>query len=227
MKSITIIDDSILDAQLLKDWLEKDNHSQQINIYHSGIDALAHAEDIKPDIYIIDAQMPLLNGLDTAILILHRGYTGKILLISHAFYSECMVTAKKIGVSGYCQKEKQVVLSTLSKIEFGEMCFDHTHFAIWNTNSDINCLQQKDKNPKIDLLNPHHHKILAYSCTGLSTDEIGKLMNLKKHTVEQYRAAMLQLLEFTSLAQATAWAVASHIIKHGDVFVPPHKTMVK
>mgnify|MGYP000535317870 FL=1 len=54
----------------------------------------------------------------------------------------------------------------------------------------------------------------------MSTEEIGELMNLKKHTVEQYRAAMLQLLEFKSLAQATAWAVANHLVKPGDVYTP-------
>jgi DNA-binding CsgD family transcriptional regulator len=62
---------------------------------------------------------------------------------------------------------------------------------------------------------------LLYSCKGFSTGEISEFMGLKKHTVEQYRAAMLQLLGFSTLAQAIAWAIASHIINHSEVFTPP------
>jgi two-component system response regulator NreC len=218
MKTITIIDDSHLDSNLIKAWLEKDKAHQVQAIYHSGVDAIVKVEDINTDFCLIDAHMPLLNGVNTITILLKHNYNGKLLLMSHAFSLKCMEEAKNAGAHGYCHKDNESLIHALVSAENNEVCFDEKSFETWKQKSSVIDLHHKDKDPKIDLLNTHHHKILSYSCKGLSTEEIGELMNLKKHTVEQYRAAMLQLLEFKSLAQATAWAVANHLVKPGDVY---------
>ncbi len=218
MKTITIVDDSHLDSNLIKAWLETDKTYQVHTIYYSGIDAIANVEDINTDFCLIDAHMPLLNGVNTTTILLKHNYKGKLLLMSHAFSLKCMAEAKNAGAHGYCHKDKESLIHALVNAENNIVSFDENSFETWKQKSSTNNLHHKDKDPRIDLLNAHHHKILSYSCKGLSTEEIGELMNLKKHTVEQYRAAMLQLLEFKSLAQATAWAVANHLVKPGDVY---------
>lgn len=220
MKTITIIDDSHLDSNLIKVCLETNKAYNVHTMYHSGIDAIANAEDINTDICLVDAHMPLLNGVNTITILLKHHYNGKLILMSHAFSLKCMVEAKNAGAHAYCHKDKESLINTLAKAESELVCFDEKSFETWKQKSSVIDLHRKDKDPRVDRLNTHHHKILSYSCKGLSTEEIGELMNLKKHTVEQYRAAMLQLLEFKSLAQATAWAVANNLVKPGDVYTP-------
>ena len=220
MKTITIIDDSHLDSNLIKAWLETDKTYKVNTIYHSGIDAIANIDGINTDFCLVDAHMPLLNGVNTITILLKHHYKGKLLLMSHAFNLKCMAEAKNAGAHGYCHKDKETIIHALIKAESELVCFDEKSFEKWKQKSAVIDLHHKDKDPRVGLLNSHHHKILSYSCKGLSTEEIGELMNLKKHTVEQYRAARLQLLEFKSLAQATAWAVANHLVKPGDVYTP-------
>jgi NarL family two-component system response regulator LiaR len=223
MKSITIIDDNNVDCLLLKSWFNQNNNFKVIHQYHSGIDAIKDSELLQSEYCIIDVGMPLLNGIDTSILLLQKGYKGKILLVSHAYSHEYMIKAKKACVHGYCMKDRDVILNCIVRMETEAFCFDEIAYKDWKKFTEKHNLQKKDADYKVVLLNPHHRKILLYSCKGFSTGEISEFMGLKKHTVEQYRAAMLQLLGFSTLAQAIAWAIASHIINHSEVFTLPHQ----
>ncbi len=96
MKTITIIDDCHLDSQLLVSWLQTDNSYKVQNIYHSGLDAIKQIEIAQTDFCLIDACMPLLNGIETAVLLLQKGYKGKVILINHAYYA----SLKKLSIVG-------------------------------------------------------------------------------------------------------------------------------
>jgi DNA-binding NarL/FixJ family response regulator len=227
MKTITIIDDSYMDCLLLNAWFKLDKRYQVIKEYNSGVDAIKESENLQSDFCIIDSRMPLLNGIETTILLLQKGYKGKIVVVSHAYYHDYRQQSQIAGAHGYCSKDKNSIFDTLAKIEIEHVSFDESKYGNWKKQTEAHKLKNKDIDTKIGLLNPHHKKILLYSCKGLNTVEISELMDLKKHTVEQYRAAMLQLLGFNSMGQAIAWAIASHIINHSDVITPPYQKEIK
>mgnify|MGYP000703438437 FL=1 len=154
MKTITIVDDSHLDSNLIKAWLETDNAHQVQAIYNSGVDAIAKVEDINTDFCLIDAHMPLLNGVNTITILLKHNYKGKLLLMSHAFSLKCMTEAKNAGAHGYCHKDKESLIHTLVKAENNVVCFDENSFETWKQKSSVINLHQKDKDPKVDLLVP-------------------------------------------------------------------------
>lgn len=216
MKTITIIDDSHLDATLLKNWLENEKYHVTL-VFNSGVDAIAHAHEITTDICLVDAHMPLLSGVDTITLLFKKGYPGKAILISHAFSLKCMTEAKQAGAFGYLNKDKNGLLQGLLKVKSNQNAFDDTAYKQWENTTTSKNLCVKDKDHRIDLLNNHHISILKYTCEGLSTKQMCNLMNLKKHTIEQYRATMLRLLGFNNMAQATAWAVANHLVKLSEI----------
>ena len=107
-KTITIIEDCHLDSQLLVSWLQTDNSYKVVNIYHSGLDAIKQIEIAQTSFCLIDACMPLLNGIETAVLLLQKGYKGKVILISHAYYTEHKLKCKEIGLFGNCIKPKLI-----------------------------------------------------------------------------------------------------------------------
>ena len=218
MKTITLIDDNHLDLSLLKSWFETSKEYKVVHLFYSGIDALQQIELVKTDICIIDTRMPLLSGIETATLMLHKGYKGKIIGVSHAYYHEDMQKSMAAGTHGYCRKEKDSVYTTLTKVDSEGHCFDMHYYEDWKYFSEHRDLITKDEDGRTRLLNPHFKKILLYSCIGLTTDQMGELMGLKKHTVEQYRANMLQQLEFSNIAQATAWAIANQIISLSQAY---------
>ncbi len=218
MKKITLIDDNPSDTDLVLSCFNSNPKYSVIKTFHSGVDAIKNL-DFKCDYFLIDMHMPLLNGLDTSILLMQKGFIGKILIISHGFSHNDLLKSKEIGVSSYCRKDKDIIFSTLSNLETDSKHFDENKITDWSYQTSISKLFSLDVDKRIQLLTPQYKKILHFSCKGYNTAEIGELIGLKKHTVDQYRATMLQLLEFKNIGQATAWAIANHVIEHSEVVV--------
>jgi DNA-binding NarL/FixJ family response regulator len=220
MKTITLIDDSHLDLLLINNWLAQNNRYKVVSHYYSGIDAVRETAQLNSDICIIDTYMPLLTGMETTFLLIQKGYKGKILGVSHTFHNQDMIQSREAGANGYCRKEEIAIIETLRRIENENTCFDSMHFNDWNAKNKNNRLTEKDEDLRKKLVNPYFKKILLYSSKGLSSEEIGKLLGLKKHTIEQYRASMLKQLGFNNMAHAVAWAYASYVINHSEAFTP-------
>jgi len=223
MKTITIIDDCHLDSQLLVSWLHTDTSYKVVNIYHSGIDAIKQIEILQTHFCLIDACMPLLNGIETAVLLLQKGYKGKVILISHAYYTEHKLKCMDVKLHGYCIKKEFDIFSTLAKVEAEQYSYEDNLFKDWEKLTHLHELKNNDIDKRIELLNPHYKKILLYASKGLNTNEVAILMGLKKHTVEQYRSNMMSQMGFANIAQAISWAIVNHIIPHGEVITPPKK----
>lgn len=220
MTTLTLIDDDHTDLQLLSIWCEQVISSKVMNRYYSGIDAIKQDEIKLSDICIIDLRMPLLSGIETTILLFKNGYTGKVLLVSHGYYHEDLMQCKAVGAHGYCRKEEKTIVNSLIKLRNNEICYEEESYKTWQAIEPHQKLMDKDTNLKANKLNLNHRKILLYSCKGLSTEQMSELMGLKKHTVEQYRAAMLKELEFKNIGQATAWAIACNVISPSTIFTP-------
>lgn len=217
MKTITIIDDNPIDACLLNNWVTTYNNYKVAHIYHCGVDAKKDCNHINADFCIIDVCMPLLNGFDTATLLIKKGFKGKILLVSHAYCPDYLSKSKNAGAHAYCYKDKNVILSTLAKLELQSNYFDNEYYYEWEEFTQKKNLHKKDSDGRIALVNPNFKKILLYSAQGLTAHDIGLKMNLKKHTIDQYRRDLLQQLGFKNITQAVAWAFTCHIINHSEV----------
>lgn len=64
MKNIFIIDDDKVYLSIMKNLLEKNFSNSNIYLYDNGFDALDNLLNIKPNLILLDYDMPLINGLD-------------------------------------------------------------------------------------------------------------------------------------------------------------------
>jgi CheY-like chemotaxis protein len=59
---ILLADDNMPNILTIGEYLE--NHGHEVVVAHDGLEAIQKAEDINPDIILMDIQMPIMNGLD-------------------------------------------------------------------------------------------------------------------------------------------------------------------
>jgi DNA-binding NarL/FixJ family response regulator len=212
MTHLTIIEDNPIDATCIKNWTIDLTNVSVIKHFHTGFDAIHHASTYQSDILVVDMHLPLLCGIETILLLRSNNYTGKVIGTSHAFNIQHKLKLIDLGASGYCQKNKESLQYVLSRVIKGDFAFEHHYFEDWKKRTEERNLFEKDEDERLKLLNPHYKKILLYTYQGLTTSEMAEKMGLKKHTVEQYRSTMLQLLGFCNMSQATSWAVLHKII---------------
>ncbi|PKP26996.1 MAG: DNA-binding response regulator [Bacteroidetes bacterium HGW-Bacteroidetes-2] len=186
--SILIADDHPLLLKGLNDFLVEKRYNI-IGKAVNGKDAFEFILSEKPDIAILDIQMPLLSGIEIASLCLKNKIKTKIILIT--FHKEASVyfQAQELQVYGYLLKEfaieeiESCIDSVLNNIPyFSKKIREHLHL---NT----------PKNENLKLLTPSERKILTHIVQDNTNKEIAELLFISSRTVEKHRSNIINKLK--------------------------------
>lgn len=101
---ILIADDSDTLLHALRNVLESRAKFTICGKASNGIEAVAKARELKPDLVILDLQMPDIDGFAAARQILEHSPSTPILIFSLFFSPQHLQEAHKIGIRGFIQK---------------------------------------------------------------------------------------------------------------------------
>ncbi|WP_296703030.1 response regulator transcription factor [Algoriphagus sp.] len=184
--TVIIADDHPLLLKGLKDFLIE-NEIDVLAIAHDGKEALDNIVNLRPQLAILDLEMPHLTGLEIAAECKKQKIQTKIILLTLHKELYLYHQAKELNLSGYILKE--FALGELSKaIEtvlkgnnfFSEKIFENKESN--NLNSDQTQLTPSEK------------KILRLIAEGLSTKNIAEKLFIAERTVDKHRSNMISKL---------------------------------
>lgn len=98
-----VVEDHPLFIQFLCSELEK-NGCQIIAQAADGLDAVKKAEELKPDLILLDLGLPKLNGIEVLRRVHKLSPESKILVVSQDSSSEIVQAALRLGANGYLLK---------------------------------------------------------------------------------------------------------------------------
>jgi DNA-binding NarL/FixJ family response regulator len=102
---ILVVDDSAVVRRFLKMLLEQhDTHWKVCEEAVNGREAVEKFEHARPDVVILDFQMPEMNGLDAARELKHQSPEVPILMYTMHTSPYLSREARKIGIEGTCPK---------------------------------------------------------------------------------------------------------------------------
>ena len=105
MTRILLADDHTLVRQGLRRILEEQPDWQVVAETGNGLDAVRLAEELQPDVVILDIGMPLLNGLEAARQIAKRVPSARVLMLSMHADEVHITKAIEAGAGGYLVKD--------------------------------------------------------------------------------------------------------------------------
>ncbi|MEW9093436.1 MAG: response regulator [Clostridiaceae bacterium] len=116
-KKIVIVDDEPITRMDIKDILQAEGYNV-VGEAADGFDAIEACKKHRPDIVLMDIQMPVLDGLKASKKIMSENLAGGILLLTAFSDAEYIEKAKSVGAFGYLVKplDEKSLISTL------EMC---------------------------------------------------------------------------------------------------------
>jgi len=87
-----------------------------------GLEAVRRAEQLKPDLILLDIGLPTLNGIEVARRIRTAAPESKIIFVSQEYSAEIVQVALGLGAWGYVLKTKAVsdLLSAIEALQLGE-----------------------------------------------------------------------------------------------------------
>ena len=210
---ILIADDHGIVRTGLRLQLERNDQFEVVGEAADGREAVRLAEELVPDIVIMDIAMPSLNGIQAAAQIVKAlPQTGIIMLSMHS--DETYITRTlAAGARGYLLKDNAEVdlYRAVQVVAQGKPFFSP---AIANTLLEdyMVQMQQRGLQDSYDLLTDREKEILQLLAEGRSNKEVAVLLNLSTNTVETHRTRIMQKLDLHSAAEIVLYAVRKRIV---------------
>jgi two-component system response regulator NreC len=162
----------------------------------------------RPDVAVLDINMPVLNGLDAAREILHNSPTTKAILLSMHDESKYVLEGLRLGVKGFVTKTHaaedlvQAIRQSMQGVTYVSPELSQAVFNALHTKSDI---QQ-------DPLTPRERQVLQLVAEGKTTKESARLLNISAKTAETHRARIMEKLNIHETAGLVRYAIRRGLI---------------
>jgi two-component system, NarL family, response regulator NreC len=204
---ILLADDHQITRHGLKSMLEQQKNMKVVGEAENGRQAVRLALDLKPDIVVMDINMPELNGIEATRQIKADLPETKIIALSMYSDKRYITGMLKAGVSGYLLKncafdELIAAITAVSrKQNYLSQSIAHTvmeGYASILEGSDTSLASQ---------LSAREREVLQMIAEGISTKEIAGKMCVSVKTVETHRQQIMRKLNAKSVAELTKIAL--------------------
>ncbi|SHK90227.1 DNA-binding response regulator, NarL/FixJ family, contains REC and HTH domains [Reichenbachiella agariperforans] len=211
--NILVVDDHSLVREGIITMLSIYEDFNIIGDAESGEQALEKIAEEKPDVMLLDINMPGMNGIETAKKVL-ADYGGiRIIILSMEVTQDHISEAIKAGVAGYLAKDtkKEVLAEAIRKVMEGEQYFgDKISEVIFKGFYKQSKGEQVAKENKD--LSKREVEVLRQIASGLSNREIADKLFISIRTVDAHRNHIMQKLSMKSTAQLVKYAIKEKII---------------
>ncbi|MDE6209061.1 MAG: response regulator transcription factor [Lachnospiraceae bacterium] len=208
---IFIADDHSMIREGIKQLIELESDLKVVGFANNGMEAIEKIEKLKPDVVLLDINMPVLNGMDTLVKLKESNLEVKVIMLTIHNESEYIIRAMKLGCDGYILKEANSaeLKNAIYTVYNGGRYIYPVITPILNQYLVVN----SDKNTKFDKLTNRELQILKILSEGLTNREIAERLDISDRTVKNHVFSILKKLNVKDRTQAAVIAVKNDIVK--------------
>ncbi|HEV2731040.1 MAG TPA: response regulator transcription factor [Terriglobales bacterium] len=180
-----------------------------------GWEAVDKAQQLKPDIVILDIGMPNLNGLTATREILQAQPKQKILILTITDEEQVIREILEAGARGFVLKSDAArdLVAAIEALQAGTTFFS-SRVGEMVLRAYLNQKQgHAEDEPNPFSLSSRERQIVQLLAEGKRTKEIASILDLSVKTTERYRANIMRKLGLHSRGELVLYAVRNHIIQ--------------
>ncbi len=198
---VLLADDHPLVLEGLRACLETFEYIEIVATATNGQEALSLADHHKPDIVVLDINMPELNGLDATELFRERQPDVKLLILSMHDNKEYVSTALLHGARGYVLKDVSTreVVAAIEAIHHGGTYFSASVSEL--------LIALSAEPPMTTSLTSREQTILLLLAEGKSNKEVARDLDISVRTVETHRKNVKKKLGIETTAGLTRYVI--------------------
>ncbi len=225
---ILLADDHTLFREGLAGLINAQRDLQVVGMAAEGLEALELARSLRPDLVVMDINMPICNGLEATRLIRQEGIKTKIVILTVHDEDGNLFEAIKAGASGYLLKNVQSAdfLRGLRDVLAGDAALTPKlaarlldEFAQPAAPPPAAARESSGTEPD---LTARETEVLSLIATGAPDKQIAASLQISIYTVKSHVRSILSKLHAVNRRQAAKRAVRQQLIQ--DPRKPPHST---
>ncbi|MCE0460541.1 MULTISPECIES: two-component system response regulator NarL [Pseudomonas] len=201
--TLLLVDDHPMMRRGIRQMLELEDDLQIVGEASHGEEALTLVEPLKPDLVLLDNNMPQLNGIETLRRLRAMNYTGKVLLFTVSDAEDDIRDALRLDANGYLLKDMEPELLI-------QYIRDALHGALVISPGLTRVMAQALRSPprQADVeLTERERQVLRAIASGFSNKVIGHKLGITEGTVKVHVKNLLHKLGLRSRVEAAVWAM--------------------
>ncbi len=202
---VLIVDDHPMVAEGIQSILESFDDIQVVGTLGNGQEAIDQAARLRPDVILMDLNMPGMGGLSATEIILERLPRTRILILSMHDSPEYISTALNHGAKGYILKDVPTdeIKQAIDAVMRGER---------YLCTGASGSLEPKGDSTR-EALTGREQTILLELAQGKSNKEVAQTLEISVRTVETHRKNIKRKLGISSTAGLTRYALEHGVLQ--------------
>lgn len=207
MIRLLIADDHGVVRQGLKMYLGIDPELTIIGEAQNGIEAVRMAQELRPDVVLMDLLMPVMDGIRATEAIRREFPDIEVVALTSVLEDSLIVEAVRAGAIGYMLKDTnaQDLIRSIKAAAAGQVQLSPQVAAR---------LLQEVRTPESTLepLTPREQEVLRLIALGKSNKEISQALSIGDQTVKSHVSHILEKLRVPSRTQAALFAIRNGLV---------------
>ena len=207
---VLLVDDHPFVREGIRSYLSDFSDIEIIGEASSGQEAVAITQQHRPDLILLDINMPGMNGLEVVGQLRKTHPLTKILILTVHNSREYVIHVAKSGAQGYLLKESppEELLQAIRAIQSGG-----TYYSPRVATHLVDEFQNKTTQKTEATLAPRELEVLIHTAKGRSIKEMAEIMEVTAATVQTYRVRLMEKLDLHNVAGLTKYAVQKGLIQ--------------
>jgi DNA-binding NarL/FixJ family response regulator len=219
---ILLVDDHALLRKGLAQLLRAEPDFEVVGEAADGLDAIAQATVLRPDVVLMDVRMPRLSGLEATRRILGTLPQTKILMLSMSDDEDAVFEAVRSGAQGYLLKsaEPEELFRALRAVVRGEASISGGLAVKLLRELAHAAHEPAAPAPPRTVLSRRENEVLVLVADGKTNKEIATVLNLAENTVKNCVKKILEKFHLENRVQAAVFALRQESPAAGNGAVP-------
>ena len=210
---VLVVDDHVMFRQAIAVCLERDPEIRVIGEAGDGVEAVAEAARLKPDVILMDLVMPKMDGFEATRQIRKQTPESKILVLSMYSDRETIRKTMRLGVSGYVVKEdpESVLKEAIRRVaEGGRYLCEAVEKVVFEIMEEDSAPPPE---PDRDILTKREREVLRLIAEGSSNQQAASVLEISVKTVNAHRYNLMKKLNVHNVQELVRYAIRQGIVK--------------
>ena len=215
---ILLVDDHTLFRSGLKALLSRQDDFEIVGEASDGLEGVKLAEQLKPDLVLLDLDMPVMNGTEALAQMLAGNRELPVVMLTVSEDAEDLKEAFVLGARGYLVKniDADYLVNSVRQVVAGEsvMSPEMTSKFVNGIRAKHLSLMPEVRPETVNSLTERERQILGCLAQGASNREMANLLNMSESTVKAHLQRIMRRFDFSSRVQAAVFAAERHMDRY-------------
>ena len=210
---ILIVEDHQVVREGIRLILGAESDMEVVGEARDGLEAIHRAEELAPDVVLMDIALPAMNGIEAIRQIARKNPQTKVLVLSMHENREYIVQALRVGAAGYIPKRAAAaeLVEAIRSVYRGGV-YLHPAVAKKVVQEYLTLSAQREADQVEQTLTDREREVLVLIAEGHSTREIADLLFLSEKTVQTHRENIMRKMGFKDRVELVKYAISKGLI---------------